>query len=80
MPSGVEDLYNLFWRHTDGTYSLINAAKPTEIPPSSCEECLQILDALSFAGASNDFSHILFETATMPSKEPAPPRFPGESV
>ncbi len=61
MPQGTEGLYNLFLRHPDGTYSLMNSAAPTVIPPSDCEGCNQIMDVVAFAGASSDFSHILFE-------------------
>jgi hypothetical protein len=62
MPSGTEGLYNLFLRHPDGTYSLINSVAPTTFPPGGCETCFRILDLPSFAGGSSDFSHILFET------------------
>jgi hypothetical protein len=61
MPSGTERLYNLFLRHPDGAYALVNALPPTVFPPSTCEGCIQIQDVLSFAGASSDFTHILFE-------------------
>jgi hypothetical protein len=63
MPAGNERLYNLFLRHRDGGYSLVNAAPPTTLPPPGCvETCLQLSDASTFAGASSDFSRILFET------------------
>jgi hypothetical protein len=60
---GAERLYNLFLRGPDGGYSLVNAAPPTVLPPASCAEvCLQEEDTSAFAGASRDFSRILFET------------------
>jgi hypothetical protein len=60
---GAERLYNLFLRRPDGSYSLINSAPPTVLPPPSCVEgCLQLSDTSAFAGASRDFSRILFET------------------
>jgi hypothetical protein len=60
---GAERLYNLFLRGLDGSYSLVNSAPPTVLPPPSCVEvCLQISDTSAFAGASLDFSRILFET------------------
>jgi hypothetical protein len=63
LPPGTERLYNLFLRAADGSYTLINDAAPTELPPIGCvETCLQLTDASTFAGASKDYSHILFET------------------
>ncbi len=60
---GAERLYNLFLRGRDGGYSLVNSAPPTVLPPASCAEvCLQEEDTSAFAGASRDFSRILFET------------------
>ncbi len=61
MPTGTENIYNLFLQRKDGTYSLIDAAAPTSFPPSECEICIQFIDNLAFAGASSDFTHILFE-------------------
>lgn len=63
LPAGTERLYNLFLRAADGSYTLINSAAPTELPAPGCvETCLQLRDTSVFAGASKDYSHILFET------------------
>ncbi|HEX5852698.1 MAG TPA: hypothetical protein VFY36_06365 [Solirubrobacteraceae bacterium] len=62
MPPGTEDLYNMFLRHPDGAYTLVNSAAPAVIPSRECEGCYQGEDLLAFAGASSDFSHILFES------------------
>lgn len=60
---GAERLNNLFLRARDGSYRLVNSAPPTVLPPPSCVEvCLQSVDTSAFAGASQDFSRILFET------------------
>jgi hypothetical protein len=58
----MEGLYNLFLRGLDGSYSLVNSAAPSVFPPRTCvEACLQRFDVPAFAGASSDFSHLLFE-------------------
>jgi hypothetical protein len=62
MPSGTEGLYNLFLHHPDGAYSLVNTLAPTKFPPGGCEGCFEDEDLIAFAGASSDFSHVLFET------------------
>lgn len=63
LTPGAERLYNLFLRRPDGSYRLVNSAPPTVLPPPSCVEiCLQESDTSAFAGASRDFSRILFET------------------
>lgn len=61
LPAGSEDLYNLFWRHSAGSYSLVNSGSPSTAPPSGCEPCFEALDAPAFAGASSSFDRILFE-------------------
>jgi len=59
---GMEGLYNLFLRGLDGSYSLLNSAAPSVLPPPTCvESCLQQFDVPAFAGASSDFSRLLFE-------------------
>ncbi len=62
VPPGAEHLYNLFLREREGGYSLVNSAPPTVLPPPNClEVCQQETDTSAFAGASQDFSRILFE-------------------
>jgi hypothetical protein len=58
-PTGV---YNLFVRSADGGYSLVTAASPTSPPEVGCGGCLTVQDVPAFAGASSDFSHVIFET------------------
>jgi hypothetical protein len=58
-PAGV---YNLFLRNAGGDYSLVTAVAPPEPPPSSCGNCFEGEDVPAFAGASSDFSHVLFES------------------
>jgi hypothetical protein len=67
-PGATPGVYNLFLRHPDGAYSWINAATPTVLPKEVCppEEllsCWEFVDLAAFAGASADFSHVLFESA-----------------
>ena len=57
-PPGV---YNLFLRNTGGDYSLVTASAPPVAPQSGCGTCFEREDVPAFAGASADFSHILFE-------------------
>ena len=58
-PTGV---YNLFLRADDGSYSLVTAAPPSSPPEAGCGSCLTFQDVPAFAGASEDFSHVAFET------------------
>lgn len=57
-PAGV---YNLFLRSGDGAYSLVTAATPPVLPPPGCGGCFLSQDVPAFAGASEDFGHVLFE-------------------
>ena len=57
-PAGV---YNLFLRGAGGDYSLITAAIPAQPPEAGCGHCFEGQDVPVFAGASTDFSRILFE-------------------
>jgi hypothetical protein len=57
-PTGV---YNLYLRHPDGSYSLVTSAQPSVSLPANCGFCFNTTDVAAFAGASEDFSHILFE-------------------
>ena len=57
-PAGV---YNLFLRQADGGYSLVSASSPTQPPTAGCGRCFEQQDVPAFAGASADFSHVIFE-------------------
>jgi hypothetical protein len=66
LPAGNEELQNLFLRKANGSYSLLTSLTPTEIAPegSPCllsENCSLAYDVPSFAGASSDFDHVIFE-------------------
>jgi hypothetical protein len=60
-PEAPEGVYNLFRRAPDGGYALVTAAQPSEPAPPGCESCFQERDVPAFAGASRNFSHVLFE-------------------
>jgi hypothetical protein len=57
-PAGV---YNLFLRQSNGSYSLVTASAPSEPPQEGCGRCFEEQDVPAFAGASSDFSHVIFE-------------------
>jgi hypothetical protein len=57
-PAGV---YNLYVRQMDGSYSLVTANAPPEPPHAGCGTCFEKQDVPAFAGASSDFSHVIFE-------------------
>lgn len=57
-PAGV---YNLFLRQPSGDYSLVTASAPATPPRSGCGKCYEAEDVPVFAGASSDFSHVIFE-------------------
>jgi hypothetical protein len=67
LPGGDGTLTNLFLRHANGSYSLVNTQPPSELAPAGaeCQEfveaCLQLFDLPAFAGASSNFEHVLFE-------------------
>jgi hypothetical protein len=75
--------FNLFLHHSGGGYSLVNAAAPKVSVKEACEPgelagCWEYLDVVGFAGATPDFSHILFESAAqlvLPEETP-----PSESL
>jgi hypothetical protein len=61
-PNAFGGVYNLYLSDPQGGgYSLINAATPTVLPLTSCVFCFQKTDVPTFAGASTDFSHVIFE-------------------
>lgn len=57
-PAGV---YNLFLRQADGAYALLTSTPPALPPQPGCGACFEHEDVPAFAGASSDFSHVLFE-------------------
>jgi len=57
-PPGV---YNLFLREAGGEYSLLTTVAPPNPPKSGCAVPYECEDVPIFAGASADFSHVLFE-------------------
>jgi WD40-like Beta Propeller Repeat len=58
VPEGV---YNLFLRRAAGDYSVLTTAAPAVSIPANCGQCFRTTDVSAFAGASSDFSHVLFE-------------------
>jgi WD40-like Beta Propeller Repeat len=63
-PEATPGVFNLFLRHPDGTYTLVNSAPPAVPAEQLCSGpfCFFSADRSAFAGASSDFSHILFES------------------
>jgi hypothetical protein len=57
----IDGLMNLFVRPPGGGYSWINSVPPPVPPREGCSVCIAGEDEVAFAGASADFSHILFE-------------------
>jgi len=57
-PAGV---YNLFLREAGGGYALVTALAPPEPPQAGCGGCFAVQDVPAFAGASSDFTHVIFE-------------------
>jgi hypothetical protein len=57
-PAGV---YNLYLREAGGGYSLLTTVAPPEPPAVGCGRCFEHEDVPAFAGASSDFSHVIFE-------------------
>jgi hypothetical protein len=57
-PAGV---YNLYLRDPSGAYSLLTTTAPPEPPQAGCGRCFEQQDVPAFAGASSDFSHVIFE-------------------
>ena len=76
-PEAAPNIYNLFLRHPDGTYSLVNSTRPAmsaeEVCGTELLTCFEFVDVSAYAGASQDFSHVLFEsTAQLTSEAPGP--------
>ncbi len=57
-PAGV---YNLYLRQPSGAYTLLTTTTPPEPPQAGCGRCFEHQDVPVFAGASSDFSHVIFE-------------------
>jgi hypothetical protein len=57
-PTGV---YNLYLRQAAGGYSLLTTLAPPEPPVAGCGGCFEAEDVPAFAGASSDFSRVIFE-------------------
>jgi hypothetical protein len=57
-PAGV---YNLYLREPNGAYSLLTTTPPPEPPQAGCGYCFEHEDVPAFAGASSEFSHVIFE-------------------
>ncbi len=60
-PGAPTLLENLFLRGPDGSYSLLTTAPPAVPVPESCVLCYGERDIPAFAGASGDYTHVLFE-------------------
>jgi hypothetical protein len=66
-PEATPYVANLFLRGSEGAYSWINSGTPAVSPETLCgleglAVCWQFADKSTFAGASSDFSHVLFES------------------
>jgi hypothetical protein len=69
--------YNLVVRHPGGEYTSVNTAEPAvsveqQCPPGELGSCFETYDISTFAGASSDFSHVIFESNAQLTAE-APP-------
>jgi hypothetical protein len=76
-PNAPTGVYNLYLRNTEGSpsYSLVTTAPPSVAPPANCGRCFFTEDVPAFAGASEHFSHIIFE-----ANEKLKPNAPGGGV
>jgi hypothetical protein len=79
---------NLFLRAPQSgpeiTYSLINSTPPRVPPEAICEAeelatCWESVDVSAYAGASSDFSRVMFESSAQPATENVPETF-GENL
>ncbi len=77
-PGSTPYAYNLFAQHSNGQYSLVNSTPPT-MPielfcgPEELASCFEFFDISAFAGASGDFSHVIFEsTSQLTAQAPGP--------
>jgi hypothetical protein len=74
-PGAPTLLENLFLRGPDGSYSLLTTAPPEVPVPESCVLCYKERDIPAFAGASSDYTHVLFE-----ANESLAPGAPGGGI
>ncbi len=70
LPGATPNAFNLYLRHPEGAYTLVNAARPTVSPEVLCQaeevplsNCFEVADLSAYAGASRDMRHVLFESA-----------------
>jgi hypothetical protein len=77
-PEATPYVANLYVRHPDGIYTLVNAAHPAILPETLCglgpvlAICYEFEDRSAYAGASSDMRHVLFESTSQLLPE-APP-------
>jgi hypothetical protein len=74
-PNAPTGVYNLFLRQANGQYSLLTTAPPSSSLPPGCGLCFSTTDVSAFAGASSDFTRVLFE-----ANESLTPGAPGAGV
>jgi hypothetical protein len=79
-PEAPERVYDLFDRDAAGGYSLITAAAPSVPIPAGCETCYFEHDVPAFAGASSDFTHVIFEANESLRTTPSYPADPNGEV
>ncbi len=77
-PGSTPYAYNLFLQRSNSQYSLVNSALPA-LPieafcgPEELASCFEFIDISAFAGASGDFSHVVFEsTSQLTAQAPGP--------
>lgn len=68
-PEATPYVENLYIRHPEGVYTLVDAAAPAISPESLCGAamlfiCFAFEDQSAFAGASSDLRHVVFESTS----------------
>jgi hypothetical protein len=82
-PKTIPNAYNLFLRSSTGTYSLITSATPAQSVEELCpiqppQQCYPFDDVSIYAGASSDFTHVMFESnAQLTPEAPSTPSLYG---
>jgi len=76
-PEATPNVENLYIRHPEGVYTLVDAAPPALSAEAICGPgllylCFRFEDKSTYAGASNDMRHMLFESTSqlVPSAPP----------